>query len=76
MRDDPYETIFSQRTRSPALNPITAEPFMGRLVVNVHWIEECNEHVDVQQSLRSSTPRPWLTFRWAHLQAELQPSLT
>lgn len=29
--------------------PVLAKPLMGRLVVNMHFIEECNEYIDVQE---------------------------
>src|SRR4051812_38398887 len=61
VRDDPHETVLSQWAGDPTFTSVAAEPLVGRLVVDVHWIEECDEEVDVEQGFHA-TP-PWSSLR-------------
>lgn len=47
IRDDPHESILGQRARGPAPTLVMAEPLVRRLVVDVHRVEERDEHVDI-----------------------------
>ncbi len=49
IRDDPNKAVLGQGTGRPAKTPIAAKPLVGSVVMDMHLIEERDEHIDVQE---------------------------
>jgi hypothetical protein len=49
MANDAQQAIFGERAGRPGLFPVRRKPFVRAVVLNVRWIDQRDQHIDVEK---------------------------